>query len=252
MTNPNETVDDLASTSPETETPAIAIATEATGVDDLSEPSTPDDIAEESNDLLSTKEKDVDDVDDEDEDDDILKSKDSVKEQKPVEATFTYEYQKPDYISDENFDTKGFDEFKDFAKQNNIPDHVFKQLLNTYFEKMNTLVQSQEEALKQVTLETKQRDVNQHIAWKKELRADTEIGGANFKTNMNYAVKAIDAFGGEPLANALQKAGLANHPVLVKAFMKIGRAIGEGEPVLSETALKQANLDPVKLFYSEG
>ncbi len=253
MTDSHE-IDDLAPASGTTEVAPKTEEKEVYGVDDLAEkvaPETQEEPKADTTDSILKSESQESD-DDDDDDDDVLKSKDTKKEEEVKDPTFTYEYEKPEYISKENFDQKGLDEFKDFAKKNNIPDHVFKQLLDTYFQKMNTFATSQAELQKQSSLEAQQLRANQQQAWRKELKADVEIGGANFKQNALYAQKAIDAYGGEPLAKVLQDHGLANHPVLVKAFVKIGRAFGEGEPVLSESSPKQANFDPIKLFYSEG
>lgn len=63
--------------------------------------------------------------------------------------------------------------------------------------------------------------------WADVVRADPELGGSNLKGNLSIAAKAIDAFGGKELREVLDATGLGNHPLLVKAFVQIGKAIAD-------------------------
>jgi hypothetical protein len=55
---------------------------------------------------------------------------------------------------------------------------------------------------------------------KKEWKAD-------FGPNAELARRAIQSFGGDELVAAMDEAGISNHPAIVKAFLKIGKAMGE-------------------------
>jgi hypothetical protein len=63
--------------------------------------------------------------------------------------------------------------------------------------------------------------------WAKEIRADKDIGGNNWTASTQAMSRALNKFGGRPLAELIDRAGLGNHPVLVKALVGIGRALGE-------------------------
>lgn len=53
--------------------------------------------------------------------------------------------------------------------------------------------------------------------------------GKAFDQNIALAQSAVKEFGGDELLQALDGAGLSNHPAVVKAMAKIGRAISEDE-----------------------
>lgn len=61
-------------------------------------------------------------------------------------------------------------------------------------------------------------------AWDKEIK--DEFGTA-FDERISAARTAVREFGGDDLANLMDETGLGNHPVLVKAFVKAGMALGQ-------------------------
>lgn len=63
--------------------------------------------------------------------------------------------------------------------------------------------------------------------WREELRNDKAIGGHNFDASIATADKGIRWAGGEDLSRILESTGLAHHPTIVKAFLKLGRALSE-------------------------
>ncbi|HVJ40140.1 MAG TPA: hypothetical protein VM639_01535 [Dongiaceae bacterium] len=68
--------------------------------------------------------------------------------------------------------------------------------------------------------------------WQQAVKADREIGGAKLGSNLAIAAKAVDRFGGEALRQALNISGAGNHPDVVRAFIRIGKAISEDALVL--------------------
>lgn len=67
-------------------------------------------------------------------------------------------------------------------------------------------------------------------AWSDEARADPEIGGAKFDESVSLAAKAFDRLGFAPdgkFRSFLKESGLGNHPEMIRAMVKMGRAIGE-------------------------
>lgn len=67
-------------------------------------------------------------------------------------------------------------------------------------------------------------------AWADEAAADPEIGGAKFEESKTLAAKAFDRLGFAPdgkFRSFLKETGLGNHPEMIRAMVKMGRAIGE-------------------------
>lgn len=65
--------------------------------------------------------------------------------------------------------------------------------------------------------------------WAKDAMADPEIGGGQAKLNQNLATaaKALDRFGTPALREMLDETGIGNHPELIRAWAKVGKAISE-------------------------
>ena len=64
-------------------------------------------------------------------------------------------------------------------------------------------------------------------SWVEQVKTDKEIGGDKLDENLAVARKAVDAFGTPELKDFLNATGLGNHPALIKAFYKAGKAISE-------------------------
>lgn len=63
--------------------------------------------------------------------------------------------------------------------------------------------------------------------WETELKSDKEFGGAQFEANQLAARKAVERFGSPALRSFLKDSGLGNHPELVRAFARVGKALSE-------------------------
>lgn len=70
----------------------------------------------------------------------------------------------------------------------------------------------------------------QRDAWAAAVKADKDIGGANFQANIESAQRALARFGGDELKSLLNSTGLGNHPALVKMFVAVGKQIREDNP----------------------
>jgi len=68
--------------------------------------------------------------------------------------------------------------------------------------------------------------------WQTTVKTDREIGGARLAANLAIASKAIERFGGDALRQALNVSGAGNHPDVIRAFIRIGKAISEDSLVL--------------------
>lgn len=67
----------------------------------------------------------------------------------------------------------------------------------------------------------------QDAKWLSEAKADKEIGGAAYDANVKLAQRALAKFGGAEVAQVIHQAGLGNHPGLLRAFVRIGKAMAE-------------------------
>jgi hypothetical protein len=66
--------------------------------------------------------------------------------------------------------------------------------------------------------------------------------GRDFERNVEHAERAVAAFGGRALSEALDRYGLSSHPAVVRAFARIGRTMGEDDMIsgtISDTTRDQ-------------
>lgn len=63
--------------------------------------------------------------------------------------------------------------------------------------------------------------------WLSELPSDKEFGGEKLSENLAIAKKAIDTFGTPELKQVLEQSRLGNHPELIRAFYRAGKAISQ-------------------------
>jgi hypothetical protein len=63
--------------------------------------------------------------------------------------------------------------------------------------------------------------------WVDALKSDPEFGRDKYSETANLARIGVQKLGGKELVDAIVSMGLGNHPVLVKAFARAARAMGE-------------------------
>ena len=63
--------------------------------------------------------------------------------------------------------------------------------------------------------------------WSEEIKADKEFGGQAFDANVQHARRAVAKYGGTDLAKLLDSTGLGDHPVVLRTFMRLGKALAE-------------------------
>ncbi len=95
-----------------------------------------------------------------------------------------------------------------------------------------------------VAVKQAQRQAEAHTklveSWVEQVKTDKDIGGDNLEQNLAVAKKALDTFGTPELRDVLNSTGLGNHPEVIKAFIKAGKAISDdgfvaGSPKGAET-----------------
>ncbi|WP_198350833.1 hypothetical protein [Flavisphingomonas formosensis] len=70
----------------------------------------------------------------------------------------------------------------------------------------------------------------QRREWFEAARGDREIGGGNWDASTARAARALDMLGfpkGSAFRALLDESGLGNHPEMIRAFARVGRAVSE-------------------------
>lgn len=132
---------------------------------------------------------------------------------------------------------------------------VFKEL-GLSNEQAQKLVPIAGEFAKKIIAEGNQQMLSsiatQRKEWLETAKSDAEIGGTNWDTSLSTAAKALDTLGfpkGSPLRNLLDESGLGNHPEMIRAFAKVGKAIGEDTDFVRGEGGAQVKKTDAELFY---
>lgn len=136
---------------------------------------------------------------------------------KPEGAPEKYEFQAAEGVE---LDTEALKEFEPVAREMNLTNEQAQKLVDVYPKILAGVQQRQVEAWQQTTEQ-----------WAADVKADKEIGGDKLPSNLSAAQRALDQFGTPELKTYLNDTGLGNHPDLVKAFVKIGKAMSEDKVV---------------------
>lgn len=118
-------------------------------------------------------------------------------------------------------DTAILGEFKDFAKELNLPQ-----------DKAQKIVDFQTKLAAKQAEEYQAAVTRQGEAWATAVKNDPELGGENYDKSVASAVKVIQAFGDDGLRDLLNNSGLGNHPALFKFCHRVSQAISEDKFVL--------------------
>lgn len=135
------------------------------------------------------------------------------KEQKQEGAPEKYEFTAGEGVE---LDTEALKDFEPVARDLNLTNEQAQKLVDAYPKILAGVQQRQAEAWQAQTEQ-----------WAADVKADKEIGGDKLTANLSAAQRALDLFGTPELKTYLNDTGLGNHPDLVKAFVKIGKAMSE-------------------------
>ncbi|HAU5802079.1 peptidase [Citrobacter freundii] len=142
------------------------------------------------------------------------KAEKAEKEQKQEGAPEKYEF-KP--AEGQELDAAALEQFEPIARELNLTNEQAQKMVDLYGTKIMPMVQQQQVEAWQKTTEQ----------WAADVKADKEIGGDKLTGNLSAAQRALAQFGTPELKEYLEGTGLGNHPELVKAFVKIGKAMSE-------------------------
>ncbi|WOE15065.1 peptidase [Klebsiella pneumoniae] len=135
------------------------------------------------------------------------------KEQKQEGAPEKYEFTAAEGV---DLDTEALKDFEPVARELNLTNEQAQKLVDAYPKILAGVQQRQADAWQAQTEE-----------WAATVKADKEIGGDKLTANLGVAQRALDTFGTPALKEYLNGTGLGNHPELVKAFVKVGKAMSE-------------------------
>lgn len=145
---------------------------------------------------------------------DKAKAEKDEKYQKQEGAPEKYEF-KP--AEGQELDAAALEQFEPIARELNLTNEQAQKMVDLYGTKIMPMVQQQQVEAWQKTTEQ----------WAADVKADKEIGGDKLTGNLSAAQRALAQFGTPELKEYLEGTGLGNHPELVKAFVKIGKAMSE-------------------------
>jgi len=139
------------------------------------------------------------------------------EEKKPEGAPEAYEFKAAEGVE---LDTEALKDFEPVARELNLTNEQAQKLVDAYPKILAGVQQRQVEAWQKQTQD-----------WAADVKADKEIGGDKLTASLSKAQQALETFGTPELKEYLNETGLGNHPELVKAFVKIGKAMSEDNMV---------------------
>lgn len=155
------------------------------------------------------------------------------KEQKQEGAPEKYEFKAGEGVE---LDTEALKDFEPVARDLNLTNEQAQKLVDAYPKIMAGVQQRQAEAWQAQTEQ-----------WAADVKADKEIGGDKLTANLSAAQRALEQFGDPELKEYLDSTGLGNHPALVKAFIKVGKAMSEDKVVTG--GHESGGSDLISAFY---
>lgn len=138
---------------------------------------------------------------------------DDDKDKNPEGAPEAYEFKAAEGVE---LDTEALKDFEPVARELNLTNEQAQKLVDAYPKILAGVQQRQADAWQKQT-----------EGWAEAVKADKEIGGDKLESNLSAAQRALDQFGNPELKEYLNVTGMGNHPELVKAFVKIGKAMSE-------------------------
>lgn len=150
-------------------------------------------------------------------------------EPKPEGAPEKYDFKAGEGVE---LDGTAIQEFEPLARELNLTNEQAQKFVDMYPKILAGQEQRQAEAWQQQTEQ-----------WAADVKADKEIGGDKLPANLSAAQRAIDQFGTPELKEYLNGTGLGNNPELVKAFVKIGKAMSEDNMVSPGNGGKRSAAD---------
>ena len=123
------------------------------------------------------------------------------------------DFKAPDGIE---LDTEVLDDFKATAKELNLPQEAAQRVVDLGI----ALIQKASDANATLIAEAQQ-------GWITASKTDPEFGGDKLNESLALSRKGLEAVGTPELTKLLDESGLGNHPEVIRAFVKVGKAYSE-------------------------
>lgn len=156
----------------------------------------------------------------------IEEVKQEVKQEPEAKAPEKYELKLPEKTS---LDKNWVERIAGYAKERGLSNDEAQALLDMQAESVDKYVEG--------AIAMNQKQVNE---FRKMSESDPEFGGEKLNESVQLANSALKRFGGEELINLLDKSGYGNHPEVIRAFYRIGKAMSNDKLVLSGTPPAQS------------
>lgn len=128
-------------------------------------------------------------------------------EQTSQTGEVSYEFKMPEGVE---LDKALADEFTPLAKEAGLKPEQAQKMVDLYAKAQQKQAEAYAEA---------------QAKWVDEVKGDKEIGGEKLPETLANAKRALDFIGDPALKELLNSTGFGNHPVLVRAFNKIGKQL---------------------------
>lgn len=132
------------------------------------------------------------------------------KANKAESASGSYQFQAPDGVE---LDPAVTGAFSEVAKELGLPQESAQKVLD----KMAPILAARQSE----QIQSARAD------WLQASKADKEFGGERLAENLGVAKRALDAFATPELRELLDASGLGDHPEIIRAFYRAGKAISE-------------------------
>jgi len=140
------------------------------------------------------------------------------------------------YPEDFNINEEYVTSFRDLAKSLNLTQEAAQNLIDFNLGSTN------------LTIETLANDWDETVdGWAKASKADREIGGVNFESNMSVARQPIEKYGTKELKVALNETGIGNHPDFLRFLFRLGNDMKEDK--ISVGSNPQSDQDVAKILF---
>ena len=139
------------------------------------------------------------------------KTPETPKAETPAPAEKAFELKLP---KDSTLDAARVAEIQTFAKEKGLNETQAQAILDRESNAVKTVLEQQQ-----------QNHSAQVLKWHEDVKNDPEIGGEAFAQNAHYAKVASEKFLSPEFRQILTETGFGNHPELVRAFAKIGKAM---------------------------
>ena len=148
-----------------------------------------------------------------------------------------YDIKVPEGMS---LDTQALEKFTPIAKELKLSNEQAQKLADIYAERQDAAVKAQREAYQQ-TVE----------GWKKESKADKEIGGTNLPVTQATCRKALNVFDPDgEFSKLMDESGFGNHPAVLRFVNRVGKSVKEDQGVRAKSSAPQER-DINKILYGE-